>query len=284
MDNTQEIIERARRNVEQRRVTKGQSSSEQPWLWAFVGLGLTLLAGVLFWPAGSLADRLHMVVHGVCAQVHYLQIGGYTLPLCARNTGIYAGFLATLLYLVLLGRSRAAKLPPLSIVLLLVGAIVVMGVDGINSMLLDFGGYNLYQPQNQLRVASGLGMGIAIATFGLLIFNFSLRANARTDLSPIHRWIDIAGIVLTASIIYSLIWWAPGWIFYPLAIFSVLGIVGMLLVANAFVVAMLTGLEGRMLRLGQFARPATIGLLMTAGELALLASLRHWIERSLTMT
>ncbi len=281
MDNTQDIIERARREVTQRRAAEAQASGDQPWLWAFTGLSLTLVAGILLWPTGALADRLQMVVHGVCAQAHYLQVGQYTLPLCARNTGIYSGFLATLLYLLVLGRSHAGKLPPLSIVVFLTAGVVAMGIDGINSMLLDLGGHNGYAPRNELRVATGLGMGIAMAAFGLLLFNICLRTNPRHDLPPIRRWIELAGASLTAVLLYGLVWWAPAWLYYPLAIFSVLGIVGLLFIANVFVIAMLSGLEGRLTHLSQLARPATFGILLVAGELALLAGLRSWIEHSL---
>lgn len=283
MEQTPDILELARHEMAQRRVQEAQRAAEQqqPWLWAFLGLSLTLIGGVLFLPMGSLDHRLHMIVHGVCAQAHYLTIGGYTMPLCARNTGIYAGFLATVLYLLVLGRGRAAKMPPLSITIALGLAVIIMGIDGFNSLLLDIGGYNVYTPQNYLRVITGLGMGIAIGTFFVLMFNLSLRYDARQDQRVLRNWPELLGMVATAALLYGLLFTAPEWLFYPLAIFSVLGIVGVLFVANMFVVAMLTGLEGRVLRLKQLSRPATFGLVLTVGELALLAWLRVAMEQSL---
>lgn len=283
MEQTPDILELARHEMAQRRVQEAQRSAEQqqPWLWAFLGLSLTLIGGVLFLPMGTLDHRLHMIVHGVCAQAHYLTIGGYTMPLCARNTGIYAGFLATVLYLLVLGRARAAKMPPLSITIALGLAVVVMGIDGFNSLLLDVGGYNVYTPQNYLRVITGLGMGIAIGTFFVLMFNLSLRYDARQEQRVLRNWPELLGMVATAALLYSLLFTAPEWLFYPLAIFSVIGIVGVLFVANMFVVAMLTGLEGRVLRLKQLSRPATFGLALTVGELALLSWLRAAMEQSL---
>lgn len=283
MEQTPDILELARHEMAQRRVQEAQQAAEQrqPWLWAFLGLSLTLIGGVLFLPMGSLDHRLHMIVHGVCAQAHYLTIGAYTLPLCARNTGIYAGFLATVLYLLVLGRARAAKMPPLSITIALGLAVIIMGIDGFNSLLLDIGGFNVYTPQNYLRVITGLGMGIAIGTFFVLMFNLSLRYDARHDQRVLRGWPELLGMVVTAALLYGLLFSAPEWLFYPLAIFSVLGIVGVLFVANMFVVAMLTGLEGRVLRLKQLARPATFGLALTVGELALLSWLRVAMERSL---
>ena len=283
MNNTPDILELARRDLAQRRHQELEraAAQQQPWLYAFVGLSLTVIAGVLFLPIGTLADRLHMIVHGVCAQQHFLVIGSYTMPLCARNTGIYAGFLATLLYLLVLGRGRAAKLPPLSITLFLVLAVALMGIDGFNSLALDVGGYNVYAPDNRLRVISGLGMGAAIGTFMLLMFNLSLRYDARRDQPVIRSWIELVGLLATGALLYGLLFFAPVWLFYPLAIFSVIGISGVLFLSNVFVVAMVTGLEGRMLRLRQLARAATLGIVFTAIELGLLSGLRMWMEHSL---
>jgi uncharacterized membrane protein len=283
MDQTPDVLELARRDLAQRRLREAQRSAErqQPWLWAFLGLSAALLGGVLFVPIGSLDHRLHLIVHGVCAQAHYLTIGSYTMPLCARNTGIYAGFLATVLYLLVLGRARAAKMPPLSITITLGLAVLIMGIDGFNSMLLDIGGFNVYTPQNSLRVITGLGMGIAIGTFFVLMFNLSLRYDAQHEQRVLRNWPELLGMVAAAMLLYGLLFSAPEWLFYPLAIFSVLGIVGVLFTGNLFVVAMLSGFEGRVLRLKQLARPATIGLALTVGELALLAWLRAMMEQSL---
>lgn len=283
MDNTPDILELARRDLQQRRYQELEraATNQQPWLYAFVGLSLTVIAGVLLLPMGTLADRLHMIVHGVCAQAHYLTLGSYTMPLCARNTGIYAGFLATLLYLLVLGRGRAAKLPPLSITLFLVAAVALMGIDGFNSLALDVGGYNVYTPDNRLRVITGLGMGTAIGTFMLLMFNLSLRYDARREQPVIRSWIELVGLLTTGALLYGLLFFAPTWLFYPLAIFSVIGICGVLFMSNVFVVAMVSGLEGRLLRMRQLARAGTFAIVFTAIELALLSGMRIWMERSL---
>ena len=285
MDNTPDIIELAKRDIAQRRRAEIERSAaqQQPWLYAFLGVSLTLLAGVLFLPLGSLADRLHMVVHGVCAQAHYIEIGAYTMPLCARNTGIYAGFLAALLYLLALGRGRAAQFPKLPISLFLVTLVGLMGIDGLNSMALDIGGYNLYPPQNTLRVASGLGMGIAVATFMLAIFNLSLRYDARREQRVMRGWAELAGAFVVAFVLYAVLLNAPVWLYYPLALFSVVGIVGVLFMSNVFVVAMIGGLENRVIQLRQLSRAATIGLIATSLELAMLAGLRIWMEQALGM-
>lgn len=280
MDNTQEILERARRDIAARRSRDIQMPSDQPWLWAFAGIGVTLLLGLLLLPIRGLDYRLQMVVHGVCAQAHYLMIGDLRMPLCARNTGIYAGFIGTALGLVALGRGRAAKLPPVAITLLLVLGAGAMVVDGFNSLLLDIGGPNLYPPRNELRVATGLMMGSAIAVFMLLMLNIALHREPRTDQRVVGTWIEYVALLLGNVGVYLLLLFGPGFLYYPLALLSVAGIVGVLFVSNLFVLAMVGGMESRVVRLRQLARPATLAVVFVALELALLAGLRVWVERS----
>jgi uncharacterized membrane protein len=283
MDNTHEILEQARREVAARRSARHTLQSDQPWIWAFVALGLTLALGLVLLPIRGLDYRLQMVVHGVCAQAHYLNIGALRMPLCARNTGIYAGFAGALLALVALGRARAAQLPPIPITLALVLGVLAMAVDGVNSLLLDIGVPNLYAPRNELRVASGLLMGTAIAVFMLLMLNVALRRTPGADRRVVDSWIEYAALLLVDLGVYLLVFFGPPFLYYPLAILSVGGITAVLFASNMFVFAMIGGQEGRVERLAQLARPATLGLIFAGLELALLAGLRLWVERSVGM-
>lgn len=276
MNQTHDLLNQGQGNQAQR-----EQRHQQWWQWAFITLSAVLLGALVFWPAGTFASRMQVAVQGVCAQQHYVLFGTQHLPLCARNTGVYAGFLATLCYLLVIGRGRAAKMPPWSIVGFLSAAVVAMGADGINSLLRDLGNRNVYLPHNELRIATGLGMGMALAVFGLLVFNVSLRPNARWEERVVGSWLHVGGMIATGSVLYAVVSWAPAWLYVPLAVFSVAGIVGLLWASNVFVVAMLTGHEGRVRALRQLAQPATIGLVLVTGELALLAWLRYLLEQSL---
>jgi uncharacterized membrane protein len=205
-------------------------------------------------------------------------LGDLQLPLCARNSGIYTGFLGSLLFLFGLRRGRAAKLPPIGISALLAVGAVAMVVDGFNSLLLDIGGYNLYPPRNELRVVTGLLMGAAIGVFMLLIFNLALRRQPRTDQHILRTPVEYVALLLVNAGLYVLLLFGPPALYYPMALFSVIGIAGVLFVANLFVVAMVKGLEGRVTTLGQLVQPATYALVMTGAELALLSGLRMWAE------
>src|SRR5919202_4424213 len=132
-----EILEMAHSDIAARKAQSiaARSLRELPWRYALMGLAGALLLGLLAWPGMPLEWKMFAVVHGVCAQAHTVDMAGLRLPLCARNTGIYSGFLITVLYMLALGRSRAAKLPPWPITIALGLFIAIMAGDGVESLL-----------------------------------------------------------------------------------------------------------------------------------------------------
>ncbi len=285
------VLERARRQVEERKESTRliveqprqplPERAERPGLWAFIALLLTTTLGGLLLLPGTFTDRLGWIVHGVCAKEHTLVLGGVVLPLCQRNTGIYAGFLATLITLVLLGRGRAARLPPAPILALLGLNVVWMGVDGFNSLLLDIGAGNLYTPQPVLRILSGLAMGMSVGTMLLFAFNLTLRANPQRSQRVMGGWRDVAVVALVELALFALIQLAGPVIAYPLAIFSTIGILLVMFSVNLMVVAMISRYEGMVTRVVQLARPAMFALVLTGLEFGLLAWGRIALERSI---
>ncbi len=288
------VLEQARQRVAANRQTRAEElqprrpapqpvRDDRAGLWAFLGLLLTLLIGTLVLLPGTFVDRLGWIVHGVCAQEHTLVIAGVEMPLCQRNTGIYSGFLASLLTLIALGRGRATRMPPRSISLLLLFNVLWMGVDGFNSLLKDIGGLNLYEPQPVLRILSGLAMGMTVATLLLYAFNLSLRSNARREQRVIKSWGEVALIFGVELALFALIQLNTSLLIYPLAIFSTLGIIGVMFVVNLIVVAMIARYEGAVLRVVQLARPAMVALVLTGAEFGLLAWARIALENSMNM-
>src|SRR2546421_7356667 len=94
-------------------------------------LYLGTLAALVFLPGSSLLDRLRWLDSGICAQMptHSFYPGGEELPLCARNTGIYLGFIVTLLTLYATGRGRAQRLPPWPIIVVLASGVDMLALD-----------------------------------------------------------------------------------------------------------------------------------------------------------
>jgi uncharacterized membrane protein len=277
---SEDIIAMARGEIANRKlkVAENRGMRELPWRYAFIGLAATLLLGLLAWPGTPLEWKMFAVVHGVCAQVHNVDLAGMQLPLCARNTGIYGGFLVSTLYLLALGRARAAKLPPWPILITLLAFVAIMGVDGINSMLVDMFLPHLYTPRNELRTLTGIGMGVAMAVLMFLILNIALRSNPNTEQRVIGTWPELGGALLVNLLVLAAMYGNVELMFWPIAISAWLGITGVLYAINVLLAALFMGYEGKVARVAQLAKPATIALLFTLVELGGLAAMRFWLE------
>lgn len=180
-----EVIRLAQEQIAARRTSAvvGRVRRETPWRWLFLSAFGVLMIALLFSPGAPLEWKMYAVVHGICAQQHNIFLGDLQFPLCARNSGIYMSFMLTLIYLFLIGRGRAGRIPPWPITITLLGFVVLMAVDGFNSLFVDLRLPHLYTPMNWLRTLTGMGMGIAIATLLLLIFNVTLRRDVE-DQTP----------------------------------------------------------------------------------------------------
>jgi uncharacterized membrane protein len=275
-----DIIAMARGEIATRKTRSAEERGrrELPWRYAFMGLAGVLLVGLLAWPSMPLEWKMYAVVHGVCAQAHTVDMAGLRLPLCARNTGIYGGFIVTTLYLLALGRARAAKLPPWPITLTLILFVAIMAFDGFNSMLVDMFLPHLYTPQNELRTLTGIGMGVGIAVLMFLILNISLRQNADHEQRILRNWLELGGALLINLLVLAALYGNVGLLFWPIAIVSWVGITGVLYAINVLLTALFMGYEGKVTRVAQLARPATVALVFTLAELGALSAARFWLE------
>lgn len=275
-----EIIEMARRQIAGRKeqMLEHRVSRSATWRYAFIGLAGGLLLGLVAWPGVPLNWKMYAVVHGVCAQIHNVDMGGLQLPLCARNTGIYSSFLISSLYLLALGRARAAKLPPWPILAALLLFVAIMAVDGFNSMLVDMFLPHLYTPRNELRTLTGIGMGTAMAVLMFLILNLSLQRDPDTSRPVVGSWAELGGALLLNLLVLLAMYGNVWFMYWPIAITAWLGIVGVLYCVNLLITALLMRYEGSVTRVAQLARPGTVALVFTLLELAALSAARFWLE------
>lgn len=275
-----EIIEQALREQQGRKAQarEERTRGDTPWRYMFVGMSAGLLLALVAWPGAPLSWKLYAVVHGVCAQVHNVDVGGVQLPLCARNTGIYSSFLITTLYLLALGRGRAARIPPLPVTIALGLFVVIMAVDGFNSLLRDLFLAHLYTPRNELRTLTGIGLGVALAVTIMLIMNMSLRKDPDTEQRVIGGWLELGGALLVNLLVLAAIYGDVGALYWPIAASAWLGLVGILFSVNLLVVALAMRYEGAVTHLAQLARPATVALLVTLLMLGSMSWARFWLE------
>lgn len=273
----EEIVNLAQQQ-QQARHGEERGRSELPWRYAFIGLLGALLLGLVLWPGVPLDRKIQMTGYGICAQLHTVQMGGMTLPICARNTGIYTSFMVTSLYLLALGRGRAGKLPPLPITITLFVFIGLMAIDGFNSLFLDLFLPHLYTPNNVLRTLSGMGMGIAIAVLLFLMLNLSLRRNVDDTQPVIANWLELGGAIVINALVLLAMYGNIGWFYWPVAIVSATGILGVLFCVNLLLGALLMRYEGAVTRVAQLAKPATVALVLTVVQISALAWVRYYLE------
>lgn len=192
-----------------------------------IALLLLIAALLVVWlsltPDGVSA-KLAAVGFAFCHQIesHTLTLGSRLLPLCARCTGMYLG---TFIGLSLLSPSRRAGSVPSrgKIVALSVLALFFV-VDGLNSTASTFFAWQgLYEPNNTLRLFSGLGLGMVIASVLLPLWNNILWREYRP--APVLRsWgqlLLMAAIEAGAGILVLTGW---NWLYYPVAFLSILTI------------------------------------------------------------
>ncbi len=197
------------------------------------------------------------------------------LPLEARDFGIYVGFLVTWGYLVLLGRGKAKGLPPPSILVSLVVFVLLMGIDGINAFLFDLQVVpHLYEPQLQLRLATGLLCGVAFAGLLVPVVNYSLwREN---DPRPIFgNWKQFLGALALLVVLFVLNESGIGLFFYPLAVITSASVIILVGLINLVFVLSLSGREASAITLREALNPFAAGVVLALIELGILSLLRY---------
>lgn len=230
-----------------------------------------LVAGILaiwlgFTPDGILG-KADAVGYAVCHRidVRSFHLGDRQLPLCARCTGQYLGAMAGLVFQAIFGRKRAGS-PPKRVIAVMVILVLAYGIDGVNSylhlppLLEVFPDIpRLYEPNNLLRLFTGTGMGLVLAS--ALYPAFTSTVYRKIDQSPALPGLSaflgmsagalvLAGLALTNTI----------WILYPLALISSAGVFVLLGMVYSMVVMMIFRLDNRYDRLRQAVFPLLAGL------------------------
>lgn len=271
----EEILAQARAQVTARQLSQAHKRWGG-WLgWVFLGLVLALLGAFLAAP-GTLAHKLLLAMGGVCAlrPDHSYFIGERQLPLEARMTGIYGGFLLTFLTLLLFKRWGAQRLGTKRSIALLALLFLSMAFDGLNSTFAELALPHLYQPTNPLRLATGLLSGIAIAP--ALLWLLSVVATPRTarPRAVVQSGWELLVFLLICTLFGALVMQGSPVFYLPVALISVVGITVTMMLATLLVVIVLGGLEGRVVWPRQLLAPAGLALLISFALLGVLATLR----------
>lgn len=249
-----------------------ENASAQPRLANFSRFLIPIAAILVFavWfsftPPGLLG-KADAIGYAICHRIdeRSFQLGDRQLPLCARCTGeFYAAGISLLFFAIVSPRKSGMPGWKLGAPLLLF--LAAFAVDGTNSFFYLFkqtaaGALdhipNLYIPNNTLRLLTGSGMGIALASILYPAFNQS--AWKDTDPGRALSWKKLGiliGIVLLVNL--AVLTESPI-VLYPIAILSVLGVLALLVLVLSMVWILIMRQENEFVSLKQMWMPFLAG-------------------------
>jgi len=217
-------------------------------------------------------ERLMMAIgFGLCHQLPERSFFGGSLqvPVCARDTGIYVGFVVGLIALRSIdGRRRSAEPPPLLSGLVLGAMIALMALDGLTSYA------GLRESTNELRLVTGLATGLAITGMVWPIINGQLwKHPGGTKILGTVRELMLYLVALPGS--YAVVMWVLPLlgVVYPLLVTA--AILVTFTAVNLVIVCLLPTFERRYSRLREAWLPILLAAGLTGIELAMSAAVRN---------
>jgi hypothetical protein len=195
---------------------------------------------------------------------------------------MYLGATLAVLVFFLAGRMRRAKLPSLKLMLVLIAFIALMGIDGLNSYSHFFPeAPHLYEPQNWLRLATGMGTGL---TMGIILIPALAQSLWRQpEYQPIIRsGRELVGLILLAFITGLLILSNQPVLLYVLALTSAAGLLFIVTALNTVILLILFKQDGRATTWPQTLVPLMLGFLITVSVLSTISLIRFTLTGTMT--
>lgn len=229
-------------------------------------------------------DGADYVGYSVCHRIteRSFSVAGRQLPLCARCTGTFLGVSLVFVVLALAGRRRWSYLPPFRIVLILIGFIGLWALDGINSYSHFFANLpHVYEPQNWLRLYTGLGAGLAM---GSILFPAVAQTLWRDQLPrpAVASFREVVGLALLAALVGALVLTEQPAILYVLSLVSAAGVLIVITAINTTVLLILSRKDARATRLWEALPPLAIGLVLAIIQVALISYIRFSVTGTMT--
>lgn len=246
---------------------------------------LALLAILAFWfsftPPGLLG-KADAIGYAICHRIdeRSFHIGERQLPLCARCTGEFFAAGISLLFFALVSPKKSG-MPGWKLGAPLLFFLAAFGIDGTNSFLYLFkqtsGGVlgnvpNLYIPNNTLRLLTGSGMGIALASILYPAFNQTAWKDA--DWQRALTWRKLAMLVGIVLLVDLLVLTENPAILYLVAILSVLGVMALLIMVFSMVWILLMQLDNEFTSLKEMWMPFLAGTTLAFLMITLIDLLR----------
>jgi len=241
-----------------------------------------LVAWALGTPSGILG-KADAIAYAMCHRIESrtFNIDADTLmPLCARCTGIYLGVMISYLVTVAARRTRVGNLPPRSVIAVLILFVGIMGFDGVNSYLHLFPGVTgLYEPNNVLRLVTGMGCGLALFNLVFPVFN-SMAWQAPDQGRPIENLRELLGLCAIAVIVILIVLSDRPVFMWVFGVVSTLGVILMLTMIGTVLFLSFTRLHQSVQRWRDLAIPLLAGLTLAFIEIGAIDILRFALTQT----
>lgn len=230
--------------------------------------------------AGGLTWLMNQVGYAICHQMpdRSLSYGGRALPVCARDTGIFLGFTACFLILLLAYGAEPRRYPKWPGLLALALFIAPAAVDAVTSYA------GMRESTNAVRLVTGslAGTGLAALVFPLAVTAARPSSEEGRRGAALHRWWQIPSLLAVpaaVSLLLLLPEWPGGyWLWAPAVTLSILFTLGALnFTMAALLIAWAAGEE----RLPGPLPLAGIAAAASLAEIALSNRL-HWLVRGVS--
>jgi uncharacterized membrane protein len=239
-------------------------------------------------PPGVLG-KADSIGYAICHRIgeRSFHIGDRQLPLCARCTGEFYAAAVTLIFLAIVSPKKSG-MPGWKLGAPLLFFFIAFGIDGTNSYIyllkttaagsLD-NIPNLYIPNNTLRLFTGSGMGIALASILYPAFNQSVWKDAVQERALDWKKLGILTVVIL--LIDLAVLTENDFVLYPIAILSVLGVLALLIMVFGMVWILVMRQENMFTSLKEMWMPFLAGttlafLMITAIDLLRLKLTGTW--------
>jgi uncharacterized membrane protein len=191
----------------------------------------------------GLLGKADAVGYAICHRIseRSFHIGNRQLPLCARCTGEFFSAAIALLFFAVVSPKRSG-MPDWKVGIPLILFFLAFAIDGSNSYLYLLkttapGAFdkipNLYIPNNTLRLFTGSGMGIALASILYPAFNQSVWVNSVRERAL--DWKKLGMLVSIVLVIDLAILSENPIVLYPIAFLSVSGVLALLIIVFTLV-------------------------------------------------
>lgn len=241
--------------------------------FAVVVLGVWLVAT----PEGLLG-KADAVGYAVCHRIdaRSFHLGDRTLPLCSRCSGTYLGVVLALSYFSLFKR-RTSHFPTKNLMVMLGLFFTVYAFDGLNSYLsLIPKAPHLYEPNNILRLTTGMFFGISLASIVYPGFNQSIWLQTRSEPS-LGSAKELGLLVFLGVILILAVVSENPLILYPLALISSGGVLILLTMVYTMVILIIIRREGAAISWSELILPAIGGITLAIAQIGLIDLGRYLI-------